>query len=236
MNNDYDFSYIPKQNKPYNTRYKCPISKEKKIKKYSIIIDGDFENNQVYLNLGYDNKEEYDSSFFLTPQDAKALGDKLIEYSEYVEREHDKFRDSRKLITELKRQIKKKEISSIKIKCIGIYCTDIHDTLFGTLILNIQIKKINDDINLSFRYLSDSISDKTESYFTDIYSKLKSSGIEDVYVDIDEYKKCYNIIKSEKDKLSNQPQKISPMIPRTASDNLQSLVKNVQSKLKEKKN
>src|SRR5699024_6863374 len=129
-----------------------------------------------------------------------------------------------------------KEISSIKIKCIGIYCTDIHDTLFGTLILNIQIKKINDDINLSFRYLSDSISDKTESYFTDIYSKLKSSGIEDVYVDIDEYKKCYKIIKSEKDKLTNQPQKISSMIPRTASDNLQSLVKNVQSKLKEKKN
>lgn len=235
MNNNYDFSFVPKQNKPYTTKYKCPVSEEINVEKYRITIDGDFENNQIYLNLGYDNKEEYDSSFFLSPQDAKALGHKLLEYSEYVEREHDKFKDSRKLIKELKKQIKKKEISSVKIKCIGIYCTDIHDTLFGTLILDIHIGRIN-DINFSFRYLSDSISDKTESYFSDIYSELKSSGIEDVYVDIDKYQKCYKIIKSEKDKLSNQSQKVSPMIPRTASDDLQSLVRNVQSKLKEKKN
>ena len=48
-------NFIPNTNTIIKEDFNCPISEEINVKQYNVLIDSDFMNNQVYLNMGYDH-------------------------------------------------------------------------------------------------------------------------------------------------------------------------------------
>lgn len=234
-------SLVPSSIKPFSTDYNCPL-KEINVKKYNVIIDGDTENDRIYLNLGYDNHREYDSSFFLNSKDALELGMKLIQYSHKATSTHEKYVRSKDWINKLKEFVKNKMITDIGIKCVSTFSDDPEDSLFGSLVLQIYYitrTGYSDEAIV----VSDIIGNKSYNYFDEIIEKLKNEyDVENIFIDSDGYKKFKTILDNKLNKWIEktkrpQPltQKVDTMIPNNLKDGVKDIADRVITKIKETK-
>lgn len=236
-------SFIPSETKPFTANYNCPISDQINVKQYNVIIDADIENNQVYLNLGYDKNKQYDCSFFLNSEDAYKLANALSRYASITKDKYTLLEYSKHWTNTLITLLKNKTILNIEIKCIRLFTDDPEDSLFGTLVLEIQyITKYLSETEKAI-ILSENMRDKQENYFEKVEKILKEKyNIQNIFIDKDGFKcliqsmeiKLNKWIKANKKK--NPPkQKIESMIPNDLKDDLKNISNRVISKLNENK-
>ena len=128
-------NYVPEIKKPFVTTYDCPIPEELNIKKYNVIIDSDPIDNHVYLDLGYDNRDEYSSAFYLTSSQAIELGKQLMEYGVNALCKHSDYNTGEMQCNMLRNLVKSKMVEEIEIKPIKLFTMDVDDSLFGGMIV-----------------------------------------------------------------------------------------------------
>ena len=146
-------NYLPKIKKPFSVKYDCPMPEELNIKKYDILIDSDPIDNQIYLELGYDNKGEYSSAYYLSPEHAMEIG-----------------------------YIKSDLIDEIEFKPLRLFTQDVEDSLFGRMVISIYYKSEKLNIEKSFTILSNQIDTDTQKPLDEIIDFYKDH-IKDVKVD-----------------------------------------------------
>lgn len=236
-------SFIPSPIKPFTTNYNCPISEDINVRKYNVTIDGDTENDRVYMNLGYDGKRQYDCSFFLESKDAFELGQKLIHYSQKATITHKDYIRSKDWINKLTELIQNKIVTDIGIKCISVFSDDPEDSLFGTIVLQVYyITKMNNSDEAII--LSDGLTDKDYTYFDELIEKFKTEyEIENVFIDTDGYKKLKSRINDKLNKWLQKTQSkttprhdIQTMLPNNLKDGVKDIADRVIDKLKENQN
>ena len=111
LNRPYNF--VPEKIIPMTRHINCPVSEEIKVNKYKVLTDGDFINDTIYLELGYDDKSEYDSSFFLKSSDLRTLATNLLTLADAVEARHKLYSISREWLDGIKKQLQDGYIISI---------------------------------------------------------------------------------------------------------------------------
>lgn len=232
-------SYVPDETKPFKANYDCPISDQINVKQYNVTIDADSENNQVYLNLGYDHNRQYDCSFFLEAEDAFKLANKLLSYASTAITNNNQLRLSQCWIDGLVKLLKNKAIIDIGIKCIRLYSDDPEDSLFGNLVLQIYYTtKYSNEIEEAI-IVSDNMRDKQEDYFEEVERILKEEyKVENVFIDKDGFKFLIQSMEIKlnkwikKNKKKNPPkQYIEPMIPNNLKDSVRDIANRVMQNM-----
>ena len=150
-------TYLPKEKKPFKVSYDCPLSEELNVKEYNVLIDSDPVENQIYINLGYDNRSEYDSAFYLSPQHAMEIGKKLIEYATHVDDQYLKYHTGEVELDILKSLLAANLVEEITIEPKKLFTMDVDDSLFGRMIIDISYKSTLYDTEKSFTVLSQQI-------------------------------------------------------------------------------
>ena len=166
-------SYVPIIKKPFNTTYDCPMPEELNIKKYNILIDSDPIDNHIYLDLGYDNRDEYNSAFYLTPNQAIELGNQLMEYGIHTLTQHDEYNIGTMQSSILRNLIDAKAVEEIEITPIKLFTMDVDDSLFGRMIVDVSYKSTIYDTSVSFTMLSQPIDTDNISYIDDLKKYLE---------------------------------------------------------------
>lgn len=217
LNRPYDF--VPEKIIPMTRHINCPVSEEIKVDKYKVLTDGDFINDTIYLELGYDDKSEYDSSFFLKSSDLRTLATNLLSLADAVESRHKLYSISREWLDDIKKQLQDGYIKSLHIYPKYIYCTDIHDDLFSTIVFEVGYTKTDDNEYKSALVLSDSMIMNNEDYLLlqrkELFQKYPQLTVE---IDNNKFKKLMKKIHDYKvDQL--QPT-VEPMKPKASVQDL----------------
>lgn len=176
-------SYVPIIKKPFNTTYDCPMPEELNIKKYNILIDSDPIDNHIYLDLGYDNRDEYNSAFYLTPTQAIELGNQLIEYGIHTLTQHDEYNMGSMQSSILRNLINAKAVEEIEIIPIKLFTMDVDDSLFGRMIVDVSYKSTIYDTPVSFTMLSQPIDTDNVSYIDDLKKYLEEHDVSVIKID-----------------------------------------------------
>lgn len=176
-------NYVPEVKKPFVTTYDCPIPEELKIKNYNIIIDSDPVDNRVYLELGYDGRDEYSSAFYLTSSQAAELGKQLMEYGIHALCEHSDYTTGEMQCNMLRNLVKSKMVEEIEIKPIKLFTMDVDDSLFGRMIVDISYRSTIYDTPKSFTVLSQPIDTDNVSYIEDLKKYLEEHNVSVIKID-----------------------------------------------------
>ena len=176
-------NYVPEIKKPFVTTYDCPIPEELNIKKYNVIIDSDPIDNHVYLDLGYDNRDEYNSAFYLTSSQAIELGKQLMEYGVNALCEHSDYNTGETQCNMLRNLVKSKMVEEIEIKPIKLFTMDVDDSLFGRMIVDISYRSTQYDISKSFTVLSQPIDTDDVSYIDNLKKYLEEHSVQSIKID-----------------------------------------------------
>ena len=176
-------NYVPEIKKPFVTTYDCPIPEELNIKKYNVIIDSDPIDNHVYLDLGYDNRDEYNSAFYLTSSQAIELGKQLMEYGVNALCKHSDYHTGEMQCNMLRNLVKSKMVEEIEIKPIKLFTMDVDDSLFGRMIVYVSYKSTIYDTQKSFTVLSQPIDTDNVSYIEDLKKYLEEHEVSFIKID-----------------------------------------------------
>lgn len=235
--------FVPKSYSPKNKDYNCAISDEINVKVYNTLIDSDFETNQVYLNLGYDNDERYDSSFFFNAEDALELGNELISSAISAINNHSIYIQSENFKNNLIQLIKLKQVKYLLIRFDRLFTDNPEDSMFGTMVLYIEYK-LKDDTMIEAIVLSDNMRNKNENWVDILVDELKNRyKVEIVDIDSTNWKflwksmeiKFNNWVKKNK---SNRDYKepvsqYQSMLPNNLRDSVKDIADRVMEKIKE---
>lgn len=176
-------NYVPEIKKPFVTTYDCPIPEELNIKKYNVIIDSDPIDNHVYLDLGYDNRDEYNSAFYLTSSQAIELGKQLMEYGVNALCEHSDYNMGEMQCNMLRNLVESKMVEEIEIKPIKLFTMDVDDSLFGRMIVDVSYRSTICGTPKSFTVLSQPIDTDNVSYIEDIKKYLEEHNVSVIKID-----------------------------------------------------
>lgn len=117
---------------PITKKYKCPI-KKLNIENYRITIDADPVDNQVYFELGFDDKHEYDTSMYINPVDAKRLAKDLDKIAEDCIEENHKVVVADHTLDNMIDYLKDGIITRCEVTVLDGYHDTVFDTMFGKL-------------------------------------------------------------------------------------------------------
>lgn len=146
---EYFVNAIPTPTKPVNLKFYCPIAKDINCKYYRFTIDQDPIDKRVYLEMGFEDKSEFDVSAFLNPKDAKKLGERLVCLADTCISDSDDIDNGNSAVSRLKNSINANNVSKVKINIIGGYSDTVFDTNFGKL--KFTIKYYNSRENMYYR-------------------------------------------------------------------------------------
>lgn len=146
---EYLINAIPTPTEPVNLKFDCPIAKDINCKYYRFTIDQDPIDKKVYIEMGFEDKSEFDVSAFLNPKDAKKLGERLVSLSNTCLSDSDDIDTGNKALSKLKNSINANNVSKVKINVIGGYSDTVFDTNFGKL--KFTIKYYNSRENMYYR-------------------------------------------------------------------------------------
>lgn len=234
-------NFIPNPNTIIKEDFNCPISEEINVKQYNVLIDSDFMNNQVYLNMGYDHNREYDSSFYLSSEDAYKLGEQLMQIATKNMNDNIIIKRSNNWRNNLINLLQNSKIYSISIGFKRLYTKDPEDNLFGLFVLNISYSLKEDNrYTIQAQILSDDMKNKDETYCDELEEQLKLSDIPIIAINKLAYK---NLLHEMNDILNNwmkenktdtpPKQEIHPMIPNNLQDQVKDIADRVMKKIHE---
>lgn len=137
---------------------------------YNSIVDSDGQSNLVYLEMGYNNDKNYQSSFFFHPSDARQLANNILKAVDAAEASHKCLDEGSKYAFIIKAALILGVVEKFKIEAIRPYTLDPSDTMFGTVEIQLDFTaKLGDDkIELNLDMISDSIFTH-ENYFEYLY-------------------------------------------------------------------
>lgn len=171
---------VPKEGKQFSITYDCPMPEELNIKKYNILIDSDPVDNQIYLELGYDKKNEYTSAYYLSPEHALEIGMHMVEIANNIIKQNLIYEKGAMEYEMLESYIAADLVDEIEFKPLKLYTKDVEDSLFGRMIIYVYYRSEQLMIEKSFQMLSRPIdTDSPLDYLVDFYNE----HIKDVKVD-----------------------------------------------------
>ena len=224
---EYFVNGIPTPTEPMNLKFDCPIAKDINCKYYRFTIDQDPIDEKVYIEMGFEDKSEFDVSAFLNPKDAKILGERLVCLADTCISDSDDIDDGDRAVSRLKKSINANKVSKVKINVIGGYSDTVFDTNFGKL--KFTIKYYNSSENMYYRIdliSKDRYHKCTEKQILDkIHNKCKKYSNCEFIINTDELEDILSSMKDTmvKDGLIEVPDNaIEPMKPKDI--NLQKIV------------
>ena len=234
-------NFIPSTNTIIKQDFNCPISKEINVKQYNVLIDSDFMNNQVYLNMGYDHNKEYDSSFYLSSEDAYKLGEQLMQIATKNMNDNIIIKRSNTWRSNLRDLLLNSEVYSISIDFKRLYTKDPEDSLFGLFELHISYNLLQDSSYvIQASILSDDMKDKDENYCDSIEEQLELLDVPIITINKIAYKNLLHEMNKimndwmEENKTDTPPrQEIHPMIPNNLQDQVKDIADRVMKKIHE---
>lgn len=176
-------NFLPKIKRPFTDTYDCPMQEELNIKKYNVTIDSDPINNHIYLDLGYDDREEYNSAFYLTPVHAIEIGKQLMEHGVHALTEYSTYLSGEMECSMLKILIESNRVDEIIINPIKLFTMDVDDSLFGRMIVDISYRSTQYDISKSFTVLSQPIDTDDVSYIDNLKKYLEEHNVQSIKID-----------------------------------------------------
>ena len=176
-------NFLPKIKRPFTDTYDCPMQEELNIKKYNVTIDSDPINNYIYLDLGYDDREEYNSAFYLTPVHAIEIGKQLMEHGVHALTEYSTYLSGEMECSMLKILIESNRVDEIIINPIKLFTMDVDDSLFGRMIVDISYRSTQYDISKSFTVLSQPIDTDDVSYIDNLKKYLEEHNVQSIKID-----------------------------------------------------
>lgn len=176
-------NFLPKIKRPFTDTYDCPMQEELNIKKYNVTIDSDPINNHIYLDLGYDDREEYNSAFYLTPVHAIEIGKQLMEHGVHALTEYSTYLSGEMECSILKTLIESNRVDEIIINPIKLFTMDVDDSLFGRMIVDISYKSTQYNISKSFTVLSQPIDTDNVSYIDNLKKYLEEHNVQSIKID-----------------------------------------------------
>ena len=176
-------NFLPKIKRPFTDTYDCPMQEELNIKKYNVTIDSDPINNHIYLDLGYDDREEYNSAFYLTPVHAIEIGKQLMEHGVHALTEYSTYLSGEMECSTLKILIESNRVDEIIINPIKLFTMDVDDSLFGRMIVDISYRSTQYDISKSFTVLSQPIDTDDVSYIDNLKKYLEEHNVQSIKID-----------------------------------------------------
>lgn len=176
-------NFLPEIKRPFTDTYDCPMQEELNIKKYNVTIDSDPINNYIYLDLGYDDREEYNSAFYLTPVHAIEIGRQLMEHGVHALTEYSTYLSGEMECSMLKILIESNRVDEIIINPIKLFTMDVDDSLFGRMIVDISYRSTQYDISKSFTVLSQPIDTDDVSYIDNLKKYLEEHNVQSIKID-----------------------------------------------------
>lgn len=229
--------YVPKVSAPTNRMYNCPIKEDTGVSRYRVLVDQDIENNQVYINLGYDDKTEYDSSFFLSIQDARDLGKLLISAADHAYQGYSILNAGKKEVEALTIDLNAHNVHTLRIKPTALYVDDPEDSFFGSMIIFVEYSiKDNPNKLIKFMVISDNygpldvdkyanVIDTLRDKYKVTYPEFDSINYKNLILKIS---KTYSRFISSKNKATNDSAKMKP----NDNQDIAALAKEIVSKMK----
>lgn len=234
-NTDLDFiDLVPYQKKPYKNNIDCKIKEQLKVDKYNVTIDSDPVDNLLYFELGYDDKEEYNSAFFISPIDAYNLGKELQDRAMKLMEANYLYSSGNNMLSIFKEKLNNNNIKELYILPYKLFTEDIEDTLFGRIIIEIYYKTKTDEIEY-FRYLSDPIQKVERNYLYNFTLELEDKDIDTIYIDIDNFEFLWDKIKLIREKWLNRNKKPNNNKTMTPKESLYQSIQNTIDKINESK-
>lgn len=220
-------NYVPKHIYPEMKDFDVPkdVSEVIHVEKYNVLVDGDSLDDKVYLNMGYDNKTEYDSSFFLTADDAYKLGEMLIKKSSAVLNASIVKARSEIFMYEFKKRLLLNEVVDVAITFLNPYTLNPEDTNFGKFIVRVEYSTESDEDMIGCELVSDDMMDTDTSdravLERFIYDKLKLYNVKNACVyDIENLLKNIDMLRKKRSSYIRKDQEVNEMLPREATDGL----------------
>ena len=176
-------NFLPKIKRPFTDTYDCPMQEELNIKKYNVTIDSDPINNYIYLDLGYDDREEYNSAFYLTPAHAIEIGTQLMEHGAHALTEYSTYLLGEMECSMLKNLVESNRVDEIIINPVKLFTMDVDDSLFGRMIVDISYKSTQYSISKSFTVLSQPIDIDDISYIDNLKKYLEEHNVQSIKID-----------------------------------------------------
>ena len=233
-NNRNTIDLIPYQKKPYQKDFDCKAKEELKVDKYNVTIDSDPVDNLLYLELGYDNKEEYSSAFFISPEDAYTIGRELQERAMRLLSANREYSDSKYLLDLFKERLANNNIKELHYHPIKLYTEDVDDTLFGRMISELSyITK--DGKEESFKYLTDQMQGVDKKYLYNLVLELENKNIDVIDVNINGFEFLWGKIKLIREKWLNKNKKKDTIKTMTPKESLYKSIQNTIEKMNESK-
>lgn len=174
---------VPVVKNPFINTYDCPISEELNINKYNVTIDSDPIDNHIYLDLGYDDKDEYSSAFYLTPAQAAEIGNKLVEFAIHTSMQYSDYLMGEMENSMLRHLVDANMVEEIIIEPIKLFTMDVEDSLFGRMIIDISYKATIYDKSKSYTILSQPIDTDDISYIDNLRKYLEEHGVKSIKID-----------------------------------------------------
>ena len=173
-------------------------------KTYNFHIDNDPEHGFVYLCGNYDNNPEYDTPFFMNPEDAYKLGQLIANSAMNVMINMQRLNIHKDIKDKIKTILEKYEVVSFDILPDKLWTIDPTDQFYGMMVFVLSIKYKQDDevAELSARIMSDYVKDKP-TYLDLLESKVKENyniSKEVINFHINKYKDLYNFMMKKWDK------------------------------------
>ena len=232
MKIDKKFNYVPKTITPYHKDIKCAISEKIDTKNYNVTIDSDPVENIVYLELGYDNDENFDSAFYINTKQAYDLGLRLMTIAKDTGYENELVEKAKYFVNTLNLLITYNLLKELEIEFDHLYTTDPEDSLFGTIVINVKYVDIYGNSNEASILSDNMISVKPDEY-DNLENELKEKyNIEKVSVNNIKFELLKNKIDKVKDTWINGSSNIkSKPIPKCYQP-VEELAKSILSNIK----
>lgn len=232
MKIDKKFNYVPKTITPYHKDIKCAISEKIDTKNYNVTIDSDPVENMVYLELGYDNDENFDSAFYINTKQAYDLGLRLMTIAKDTGYENELVEKAKYFVNTLNLLITYNLLKELEIEFDHLYTTDPEDSLFGTIVINVKYVDIYGNSNEA-SILSDNMISVEPNEYDNLENELKEKyNIEKVSVNNLKFELLKNMIDKAKDTWINRSSNIkSKPIPKCYQP-VEELAKSILSNIK----
>lgn len=190
---------IPPRISPTNVEYKCPVD-DLNIDHYRVLLDGDMETNNIYIQLGYNNDEEYDSGFFLSLEDAINLAQRIVDKTNETLESYKVLEEGKIFIEALEVSMISNIITEINIRPISMYINNPNDSLFGSIIMEVSYTTRDNKV-YEARIISDPYKYKDLMKYENLENELKDKydSIKHVVFDNNRFRELITKMKSIND-------------------------------------
>lgn len=233
-----DVYAVPYTIKQKELEIKCPLKEQFNVDHYRVLMDGDYVQGNIYLELGYDDNPEYDSGFFIPINDALKLAKSIIDITQSTLSNYNMVQEGKIVIDHIKTLFKYDEMKSIRIIPKYAYRDDPMDTMFGSIVMEVYYTDIDDNeyhaVLLSEVYKYKDLM-KYDTLVRDLVSK--NNHLKEAEFDVKSFKSIIKYLKGINDSFIKNHEELTGNVSpdKQAKIELDQIAKHVIDKINENK-